>query len=184
MSILINTLQRSLENKELLAFRTYDDSEKFWCGYVLSLNENLVQIQHISKLGFYDGIVVERIENIESIDVDTYNKAMQFLVGKNQEQYSQQKYELPNNENWQFEFLKINSLQNIFLSIGTNDGSISGYVRDFDEEFLSLQLIGVAGEDNEITIYRLLDANYFQINDLENRKRETLYNWRKMQHLL
>lgn len=183
MSLIENIIERSILKKEIIGFRTYDDSEKFWCGYVLNYNEYFIQIQHISKLGFYDGIFVERIGNIESIERDNYCNAIQFLVGKNQETYNQRKYMLPEGDEWQYEFLEVNNLRGSFLSFGVNGGVITGFLRDYDGENILFNNVGNTGEDNGLSYSKLSDIRLIQIDDLENKKREDLYNWRKLQHL-
>ena len=63
-------LQESKDDKKIVGIRIYRDDEKFWCGYINDFNENLVLIQHFTEFGQTDGFVLEKIENIESIDSD------------------------------------------------------------------------------------------------------------------
>ena len=66
-SILFEILKKSKENKEIIGIWKYNDDDGFWAGYVNDYNEELVTIQHFTKYGKSDGIIIERIENIKSV---------------------------------------------------------------------------------------------------------------------
>jgi len=101
-------LNKSKEQKKILGIWMYDDDDGFWSGYVKDFNEELVFIQHFTKYGKPDGVIVERIENIESIDFDDdYSRLMEYVI-QNSDKLDiepEVKFEITESENWQFELL-------------------------------------------------------------------------------
>ena len=86
MEIFNKILERSKLNKELLGLWKYNDDDGFWCGYVIDYNETLVKIQHYTKFGKPDGIIIAQIANIQSVDFDDeYAKAMQIVIDYSKE---------------------------------------------------------------------------------------------------
>ena len=181
-SILFDILEKSKENKEIIGIWKYSDDDGFWAGYVKDYNENLVIIQHFTKYGKSDGIIVERIDNIKSVDFDDdYAKAMQCLID-----YSAQldkedpfEFELTENEDWQIEVLKqIEGTKRIVLLEINSSDYFSGFVTKLSEYDLILHCVGEMGEDEGTVIYRIEDITAVRVNDIENRKRLMLFNWR------
>ncbi len=181
-SILFDVLKRSKENKEIIGIWKYSDDDGFWVGYVKDYNEDLVLLQHFTKYGKSDGIIVERIDNIKSIDFDDdYAKAMQCLIDYSSELDKDDPFDivLSESQEWQTEILKqIEGTKRIArLEINGSD-YISGFVIKMSEYDLILRSIGEMGEDEGTVIYRIEDITAVRVNDIENRKRVMLFNWR------
>lgn len=181
-SILFEILRKSKENKEIIGIWKYSDDDGFWAGYVKDYNENLVVIQHFTNYGKSDGIIVERIDNIKSVDFDDdYAKAMQCLIDYSAQLDEEDPFELgiTEDDDWQVEVLKqIEGTKRIVrLEINGSD-SFSGFVTKLSEYDLILRCIGKMGEDEGTVIYRLEDITAVRVNDIENRKRVMLFNWR------
>ena len=121
-SILFEILKKSKENKEIIGIWKYNDKDDgFWAGYVKDYNEELVTIQHFTKYGKSDGIIIERIENIISVDFDDdYSKAMQCLIDYSSELDKEEHFEIELNdyEEWQLEILKQLEGTDRIVSIG------------------------------------------------------------------
>ena len=64
-------------------------------------------------------------------------------------------------------------------SIEINNSYYSGFVEEVDKENFTFNLIGKSGEDEGLTMFKVEDITHFKINDIDNRKRLLLYNWRK-----
>jgi hypothetical protein len=180
---LLEILRKSKEQKQIIGFWKYNDENAFWAGYVLNLNEELVSIQHYTEFGKPDGIIVEQLDNIKSVDYDDdYAKAMHYLI-ENAAQIDQEtsiKLDLSFQENWQISLLK--------QLVGTNNivrveikGSeyYSGFILTFSKFDFILQRIGDRGEDEGKSLYRIEDLTAIRINDIENRKKALLHKWRK-----
>jgi len=183
-SILFDILKKSKENKEIIGIWKYNDSEGFWSGYVRDYNEELVTIQHFTKYGKADGVIIERIENIKCIDFDDdYAEAMQCLIDYSAELDKETKIEvtLNDNEDWQLGILKqVKGRKDIIARLEINGSDyFSGFITKISETDLILHCLGKMGEDEGAVIYRLEDITSVRINDIDNRKRVMLYNWRK-----
>ena len=183
-SILFDILKKSKENKEIIGIWKYNDDDGFWAGYVKDYTEELVTIQHFTKYGKSDGIIVERIENIKSVDFDDdYAKAMQCLIDYSTELDKDDPFELALNENedWQIGVLKqiVGTKRIARLEMNGSD-YYSGFVTKLSESDLILRCVGEMGEDEGTVIYRIEDITAIRVNDIENRKRVMLFNWRKV----
>ncbi len=182
-SLLFDILEKSKENKEIIGIWKYNDDDGFWAGYVKDYNEELVTIQHFTKYGKSDGIIIERIENIKSVDFDDdYAKAMQCLIDYSTELDKDVLFEvdLNDNEDWQMGILNqlVGSQHVIRLEINGSD-YFAGFITQISELDFVLHCIGKMGEDEGTVIYRLEDVTSVRVNDIENRKREMLFKWRK-----
>jgi hypothetical protein len=172
----------SKSTEKLLAITLYNDSG-FWCGYVLDYNEDLVVIQHYTKYGKSDGIVVEEVHNIESIEYDDdYCNSLEYLIHNHFDLDYEEEVSVSFGllENWQLEVLKPNLLRKdrlIRVQIN-NDTFLSGLLEKINEETLELKLIGKEGQDDGKIILKTSDINAVRVNDLEGRKRLLLYNWK------
>ncbi len=183
MSIFNKILERSKLNKELIGLWKYNDDEGFWCGYVIDYNENLVKIQHYTKYGKKDGIIIAQISDIQSVDFnDEYEKVMQCVIDYSNELEKEDETNilLIESEDWQFELLK--QLEGNFdkiTSLEINSSYFSGFIIEVSETDFIFHCVGKLGEDEGLVIYRIEDITGFRINDIDNRKRAMLYKWRK-----
>lgn len=182
-SILIKVLQASKENKQLIGIRKYGDEDDFWCGYIHDSNEDLVYIQHFTKFGKSDGLIIEKIDNIECFEFDDeYSKSYQYLINNHDKLESLKSIEIiiVDSENWQFEILKQLSEHDRLIKIEiNNDSAYTGSIAEFDNEMISLACVGNLGEDEGKALYRLSDITSIQFDRMEERKRQLLYQWRK-----
>jgi hypothetical protein len=182
-SLLFEVLEKSKKYKEIIGIWKYNDDDGFWAGYVKEYTEELVTIQHFTKYGKSDGIIVERIDNIQSIDFDDdYAKAMQCLVDYSTvlDKDENFKLELNDNQDWQIEILKQleGTDQIVRLEINGSD-YFSGFITKLSASDLVLYCVGKMGENEGTVIYRIEDVTAVRVNDIENRKRAMLYKWRK-----
>jgi hypothetical protein len=183
MSILLQTLERSKLNKELIGVWKYSDDESFWCGYVIDYNETLVQIQHYTKYGKPDGIIVSQILDIQSIDFnDDYSKAMQVVIDYSGELEKEDKvnFILTENDDWDYSILKqLEGKFSVVASVEMGSGYFSGFIVEVSETDFILNCVGKLGEDEGTVVYKIEDVTGFKINDIDNRRRAMLYKWRK-----
>ena len=183
MSVFYKILENSKVNIELIGFWKYNDEEGFWCGYVIDYNENLVSIQHYTKYGKRDGVIVAQISEIQSIDFnDDYAKAMQCVIDYANEldKEDETNIDFTENENWQYELLKQmeGNLDKITSLEINNSNYYSGFILEVTETDFVFHCVGKLGEDEGTVIYKTEDITGFRINDIDNRKRNMLYKWR------
>jgi hypothetical protein len=183
MSIFYEILECSKLHSEIIALWTYKDSDGFWCGYILDYNDTVVKIQHYTKYGKKDGIVIAQLSDIKSIDFnDDYAKAMQFVIDNSEEIYkeSEVKLVLHNDEDWQLSILKqLEANYNTVSCIEINNSeNYCGYIEKVSDYEFIIKCIGKLGEDEGSTVYSISDITGFYLDDIENRKRNMLYKWR------
>jgi hypothetical protein len=185
MSLLNEILEKSKLTKELIGIWKYGDSESFWCGHVIDFNETLVKLQHFTKYGKPDGIIIVPVHEIQSVDFnDDYTKAMQCLIDYSAELDKQNKLDLTisENENWHYGILKQlegNSEVMANIEFNQNSDSFSGFIQKVSEDDFVFHCIGEMGEDEGMVIYKVDDINTIKINDMVCRKRMMLHKWRK-----
>jgi hypothetical protein len=178
-NVLENILAQSKKNKQILGIRTYKDNDNFWAGYVVDFNSDFVIFQHISKFGLKDGLNVEELKNIESIETDDdYLNALWLLVDNPLPAQAAKKIMLPGDTNWQLELLHANPTPGKVIAIDiSNDLYTYGIVTEFDDTCFSVRCVGDSGQDEGIIVYRVADINAMQFDSLESRKRQKLYEW-------
>lgn len=183
MNLIDKILKSSKLNKKFLSFWVYSDEETFWYGQVIDYNKENIIIQHYTRYGKKDGIIIIKKSDIISIDInDDYSKAMTYIIENSIEISDENNFNLSFNfkENWQFELLKqIEGNYDFISSIEINNSYYSGFVEEVDKENFTFNLIGKSGEDEGLTMFKVEDITHFKINDIDNRKRLLLYNWRK-----
>lgn len=184
MNITLDIFEKSKNTKEILTFTKYNDDETFWCGYVVDYSEEYVSIQHYTKYGKNDGIIIHPISNFQQIDYnDDYCKAMQCVVDYSDQIDKINKIDIAFglNENFYLNILKqFLGETNIVISVQiNNDMFFTGYILEVSEEDFSMISIGKMGEDLGISILKVEDISSIQIDDIDNRKRNLLYKWRK-----
>ncbi len=184
MEIFNKILERSKLNKELIGLWKYNEEDSFWCGHVIEYNKTLLRIQHYTKYGKPDGIIIAQLANIKSIDFDDdYAKAMQVVIDYADEIEKETNFNiaLSENDNWDFEIIKkLEGNFDILSSIEiSNSDYYSGFITEVTETDFILRCVGKMGEDEGSVIYKIEDITGFKINDIDNRKRCLLYKWRK-----
>lgn len=184
-TLLKEILDDSKKNKKLLSFKIYSE-EGFYCGYVSSYTDSLVNITHYTKYGKCDGIKIIRIEDIQSIDYENdYSFIMEYTIANSEKinNITPVKIKLPKSENWIYEILKeyVNSEDHIIqIEVGTSDDdSFMGFVMKLDQEFILLRVVSNYGLDEGPTLYKLEDITSIRINDSYSVRAMLLYHWRK-----
>lgn len=185
MNLIDKILDESKQNKSFLSFWIYSDDETFWFGQVIDYNEENIVIQHYTRYGKKDGVIIIKKIDIMSIDInDDYSKAMKYMIENSVDISDEKDLSLTFDftENWQFETLKkIEGKYNFITSIEINNNYFSGFVEEVDNENFTFNLIGKSGENEGLTMFKIDDISHFKINDIDNRKRLLLYNWKHKQ---
>ena len=176
-------LAHSKANQTIIAIFQDPSGNDFWAGYILDYNEEFFTLQHITKYGKLDGIVIEPLYKIRRIDQDDYCKCLQHIFKNNKELEEENPIQLtiPTEENWMYHTL--NQLQDetdymVRISIG-NDSRFSGFIKTVTEEDFILHCIGHDGQDEGKLYFTIDDINSFRVNDLEARRRLMLYHFRQ-----
>jgi len=181
--MIIDILEKSKVEKGFVGIWLYNDDDGFWSGVVQDYTDELVILQHYTKYGKPDGLIIEQISNIESIDFgDDYAKVMEFLI-ENAHLLDQQPkvaLQIKDPAYWQKSILEdfIGDKDTIVRVQINNDSYFSGLVDWCDDESLILEMIGTEGQDEGKSLFKMDDITAIRVNDLENRKKLLLYKWR------
>ncbi len=183
-NVLEKVLSHSKTTKNVIGIRKYNDGDDFYVGYIVDYTDTIIVFQHISKFGLEDGLLVEKIENIESFETgDEYIKTYQILFNNAKiiEKQTIKKLVLPKQENWQYEMLKnkFDKGKIVTVELSGDDTYTHGFIVDFDETYLNFKPITNLGVDEGGIIFKLSDIVGFSVDRLESRKREALYNLKK-----
>lgn len=184
MSLILEILEKSKNTKELLSFVKYRDDDSLWCGYVIDYSDEFVIIQHFTKFGKNDGVIVHPIDSFQRITFnDDYSTVMQCVIDYSDEIYRPIKIDLQidKTDNLYLKILRtyLGSENNVVSVQINNDQFTTGYVTAVADDDFSMLRIGVDGEDMGIAILKTEDITSIQIDDVDNRKRNLLYKWRK-----
>lgn len=175
-------LEKSKSEEQLIGVTLYGETG-FWCGIVEDYNNEFIQLKHFTKYGELDGVIIEKISQIERIDIeDDYLKSMKVIIKRKEELQTKplksRIFEELNEDNWQFVCLKpYEKEQNILVSIQINsDNFYQGYVIEVNDEFLKYEIIGNAGESEGLSLFKLDDVTSVKIHDLECKRKFILNN--------
>ena len=174
-------LENSKAKNKLVGIKLYGEAG-YWCGIVEDYNDDFIQLKHFTKNGELDGIAIERIVDIERIDIeDDYLTAMKIVIENRQKirdiEIKSRIFTDLDDDNWQYVSLKpYESDKNVLTSIQVNrDDFYQGFVKSINENFLKFELIDNNGNSNGMSIFKLEDINSVKINDLECRRRLLIY---------
>ncbi|RLZ07788.1 hypothetical protein [Faecalibacter macacae] len=176
-------LQQSKDNKTIIAIFQDPGSSDFWAGYVVDFNEEYFVMQHITKFGKKDGLLIEPIYKIRRIDKDDYCKCLQYVFENSADLDKEEEVilNIPKEENWVFHTLNVIKGEQDYivrLAIG-NDTRFAGFVTDVTEDDFVLRCIGPDGQDDGDLFFMNDDVTSFRINDLEARRRLMIYHYRQ-----
>jgi len=176
-------LEKSQREKSIIGIWIYGDEDGFWSGYVKELMDDFMVFQHFTKYGKPDGTIIEKIQNIQSIDFDDdYSKAMMYLI-ENHDKIEREReidIEIHHAHTWQTDILEpCIGNKNRIVNIQVNrDSFYNGFVEWVNDENLVMRLVGKNGEDRGKSLFRVEDINTIRINSKDNRRRMLLYKWR------
>lgn len=182
-SIIFEILKKSKTKKELIGIWQYGEGDGFLMGYVIDFNEDLVLFQHYTRHGKEDGIITLQVAGIENIDLNgDYAKAMESLIEYSNILDKQPEFELPLNktEDWQHELIQhLAKNSETIVSFEINGSYYSGYIKRASDIDFILHCVGKMGEDEGEVIYRIEDVTEIKLHDLDDRKKDLLFKWRK-----
>jgi hypothetical protein len=176
-------IQHSKDTQSIIAIFQDPSGSDFWAGYILDYNDEFFVMQHVTKFGKLDGILIEPLYKIRRIDQDDYCKCLQYILKHNEELDKEQEIELsiPKEENWMYHTLKKLEGETDYIvriCIGS-DSRFSGFVKEVSEDDFILKCVGHDGQDEGKLYFTIDDVASFRINDLEARRRLMLYHFRQ-----
>ena len=177
-----NILQESMQNKSLVGLNYYGSDNAFYCGYVLEYNEEFLILQHYSKFGVADGLLIHKLGDIKYVEKETeYLKGMKLLI-ENKDSAMQQKYKLKKGRNHVENFtMLLESMignRDHLIKFELNDGDLYfGFIEWCDEDSFSIVNVDIDGLTGK-AVFKLEDVKCYWIYDLECRKRAFIHKTR------
>lgn len=176
-------LQNSKENQSIIAIYNDPEGDNFWAGYILDFNDEFFTMQHISKYGKKDGILIEPYFKISRIDVDDYCKCLNYLKEHHTDLDEEKLVKLNSTteDNWMYQILQQINNQTEYVSRlqFNNNSRFSGFIQNLTEEDFELKCVGSEGTDEGSLFFHIDDISSIRVNDLEARRRLFLYNYRR-----
>ena len=159
-------LKELKENKQIAAFYTnIDDTSKFSVGYVLDYNEDYFLLAEISPKGLNDGFVVNEINNIIRINVDSrYENKIKVLAEYQKTIHENIEFQT---DDIVFEVLKFAKIKNYIVSIELiNSGfyDIQGYVATIEKDNCLINQVTEYGDVDGMAVIKLSDITKISCN--------------------
>ena len=139
--------------------------------------------QHFTKYGKKDGIIFFQLAQIKNIDFeDQYTKSIAYVIQHSEKIAKENSIEIIilDDENWKNDILnQLNKKTEIISSIKVYGEYYTGFILEVDEDSFIIRCIDSLGMDQGLSMFKTEDITDFKLNDIDNRKRLLLYNWRK-----
>ena len=174
--------EMSKTNKKIIGMRLYRDGDDFWLGYIEDYNDEIIQFRLFDSLGNEDGVVIEKQENIESIDFDSdYEKTYECLVNSmNNLDIVEEIVSFKNSADWKKEYLEEFRQRNEIISFKVGaENVIYGYVLDLTDKEFTINGVSNIGKEEGKTIYKIDDIKTLRFASVICKLREKFNNWRK-----
>lgn len=134
------TIEESCKKHKIANF--YFDSENtdnFRTGYVCSYNDDLIVIAHISTRGLYDGFMLYKMQDLFQLETDDeYSKKIKRLYGLKKQKHPE--FPTENNDPLRT-LLTFAKEKNFIVSLCLEDSYVCGYVNDFDDVHICIDVI-------------------------------------------
>lgn len=182
--LLKDILKQSIEEKKIYCFYEYSNSS-FYCGYVLSYNNDTIQIRHYDKFGQSDGSLNLSYSNIRRIAISgTYIDKIKYLIEHQDDlrKLSDLSNFIPAPTSEGFLPILKHCLndRNLILNIETSKESYIGFVEDIiGDSNLIFTEIDNDGNIFETALHKIDDVESISINDRQSLRFLLLYRWRK-----
>ncbi len=159
----MKAIEYSKTEQKLIEVRTYGSGDDFWCAVVHDYNKNLLILKCIDSKGLPNGYVIEKKENIESIDID--NKYCKSL---------QSNYDIIDTSIFNISLILnpddnieniISFFNNSLLEIGIGDNNyvISCRILELKSKWLEIAPIEVNKVEDGRSFYRINDLNTIRV---------------------
>lgn len=132
-----------LDNNKVMSFYlNKEDNLVHSTGFALHLHDDEVLIAHINPRGEYDGFILNKIDNIYKLDYDSdYEKKIQKLYNIKKQNHHMFKIQ----ESMLYSLLEYANKEGLILSLELKNDKITGFVNNFDENYVYLTLINDNG---------------------------------------
>lgn len=141
-------------------------------GFIRAFDEEQILINHISPDGYYDGYILIHMADVHRIDSSgKYELKIERLYQCRHQSHT----EFPINDNLYISLLQFCQREGRILSAEVADTTLSGFLLDFDEETVHMQLVSEYGEGNGETIVRSEEIVSFAVDTMTEQNMLLLY---------
>jgi len=166
-------IEKMHSQKKLCAiYSNKNEEDSFEVGYIEKIDKTHIIISAISPDGQYDGVVVIRIDDIFQIDYDN-------IYLKNLEKLSLSTEVEKISVNFEKDALLYGAMEyarnyKVCCTINFENYSISGYLTDFIDDCVIMNIVDEVGRRDGYTAIIIDDVKYFSFGSLENKKLSSL----------
>lgn len=120
-------------------------------GYIDAYNEDEILIKHISPDGYYDGFILIHISDLIRVDIlGQYEKRIAALFAIRKQSHPTLNHL---NDTLYISIMDFAHTNNVIVSVELEDTTISGFVLDFNECHIHIQVVNENGQtDGEMTV--------------------------------
>ncbi len=168
-------LKAKKENK-LVSFRTNtEETEKFSVGYIIGINDEIVNVKSVNPNGLSDGILMIRLKDIYEIDTDDkYIRRLELKI-KNQKKILRDISVPPYFYDYEYNMFLIlqkSKEENQLIYINFYHGGFYGYVKELTQEELLFEIYTEYGEYDGLSVFLIEDIKNIILDDIDNRSVE------------
>lgn len=147
-------LKMSLEEKKVTSlYNDKEDTAKMYTGYIGAYNDDNILVYHISPRGLYDGYLLIDRESVFQIDYNgKYEKKIERLYDLKKQQHQNVQIKDSSILNSLLQFAQKN--RNMAY-VALQDSSVTGIVREFDEETIYLEVYTDYGEPDGVSTVKI-----------------------------
>lgn len=178
-TLLIKELKKIKKNKSLISvYDNKDDISSFYIGYVIEIFSDSMLILSLDEFGQEDGYILSRLVDIFKIEKDSIylNKASSIIRMTN---IPDTKFKVLKKDDLLESGIdsiiakcnrekKLISIQSIYMDC------ITGFIKEYDEDFISIETYQNTGENNGIAIIKYEDIQSLAFDRSEELSRLSL----------
>jgi len=133
-------------------------------GYIDAYNEDEILIKHISPDGYYDGFILVHISDLIRIDIlGQYEKRIALLFTMRKQVHPRLNHL---NDTLYTSIMDFAHTNNLIASVELEDTTISGYVLDFDENNVHIQVVDKNGQTDGETVVLVENILSFAVDTI------------------
>ena len=175
---MIKDLLASIDNNVVVSI--YCDIEnpiKHLTGFIGALDDNLVLINHISRDGYYDGYILIQLSDVHRVDVEgNYEiRLKQLYTIRNQKHDGR----FIDQRNLCLPFFQFGKDKKLILSAEIDDYALTGFLIDYDAEYIKLLLVDEFGVLNGESIVEINEVRSFVMDSSTEQSIKLLYDYKR-----
>lgn len=142
-------------------------------GYIDKYNEDKIIIKHISPDGYYDGFILVHISDIIRVDIlGQYEKRIATLFSMRKQTHPSINYL---NDSLHLSLMNFAYANNLIVSLELENTMISGFVLNFDEHNIHIQVVDENGQTDGETIVMVDNVLSFAVDTITEQNLKLLW---------